>query len=75
MCIRDSVHAVRPRDVKTAVLVSKHARRKLPLVLDYVGFDIDDGWIVGFGMDLNGKHRDLDHLAVVDDVVVEPKDE
>jgi len=61
------VEAIRPQSVRTAVLVSKHARRKLELVLDYVGFDVSDGWIVGYGMDLDGRFRELDHLAVLDE--------
>jgi hypoxanthine phosphoribosyltransferase len=61
------VRAVFPCTVKCAVLVSKHARRSMPIELDYVGFDVSDGWILGFGMDLDGKYRELDHLAVVAD--------
>jgi len=53
--------------VERAVLVSKLARRKVRLALDYVGFELDDGWVVGFGMDLDGAYRELDYLAVVDD--------
>jgi hypoxanthine phosphoribosyltransferase len=52
--------------IERAVLVSKLARRKVHLDLDYVGFELDDGWVVGFGMDLDGAYRDLDHLAVID---------
>jgi hypoxanthine phosphoribosyltransferase len=61
------VRAVQPASVKTAVLVSKHSRRCMPIALDYVGFDVADGWVLGFGMDLEGKYRELDHLAVVDE--------
>jgi hypoxanthine phosphoribosyltransferase len=60
-------HSVRPKSVKTAVLVSKHSRRCMPIALDYVGFDVADGWVVGFGMDLDGRFRELDHLAVVEE--------
>jgi hypoxanthine phosphoribosyltransferase len=51
--------------IERAVLVSKLARRKLELELDYVGFELSDGWVVGFGMDLDGAYRELDHLAIV----------
>ena len=61
-----SVRAVGPRTVKSAVLVSKHARRCMPIEIDYVGFEVDDGWVLGFGMDLDGQYRELDHLAVVE---------
>jgi len=52
--------------IERAVLVSKLARRKVRLDLDYVGFELVDGWVVGFGMDLDGAYRELDHLAIVD---------
>jgi hypoxanthine phosphoribosyltransferase len=56
----------RPRTLRTAVLVSKGARRRVDVKLDYVGFEIDDGWVVGCGMDLDGAFRDLDFLAVAE---------
>jgi hypoxanthine phosphoribosyltransferase len=49
-----------------AVLVSKHAGRKVAVPLDYVGFNVEDGWVVGFGMDLDGRFRELDSLALVE---------
>ena len=55
-----------PRSLRVAVLVSKQARRKADISLDYVGFELKDGWVVGVGMDLNGEFRDLDHLALVE---------
>jgi hypoxanthine phosphoribosyltransferase len=57
-----------PRSQRVAVLVSKLSRRKVDIPLDYVGFEVADGWVVGFGMDLDERYRDLDHLAVVEDV-------
>jgi len=50
--------------IERAVLVSKLARRQVRLQLDYVGFEIADGWVVGFGMDLDGAYRELDCLAL-----------
>jgi hypoxanthine phosphoribosyltransferase len=55
-----------PRSQKVAVLVSKLSRRKVDIALDYVGFEVDDGWVVGFGMDLDERYRDLDYLAVAE---------
>jgi hypoxanthine phosphoribosyltransferase len=55
-----------PASIERAVLVSKLARRKVRLALDYVGFEIEDGWVVGFGMDLDGAYRELDHLAILE---------
>ena len=32
---------------------------------DYVGFEVGPGWVVGYGMDLDGRMRDLPHLAIL----------
>jgi hypoxanthine phosphoribosyltransferase len=55
-----------PKSVRVAVLVNKLVRRRVPLQLDYVGFELREGWVVGYGMDLDGAYRDLDHLAIVE---------
>ncbi len=50
--------------VAVATLLSKPARRVIPIELRYTGFEIPDLFVVGFGMDLAGEHRDLDRVAV-----------
>ena len=65
--LRARVTAARPASLRTAVLVSKHARRRAQIALDWVGFEVADGWIVGFGMDLDGKLRELDWIGVIED--------
>jgi hypoxanthine phosphoribosyltransferase len=55
-----------PKSLRSAVLVDKRERRKLDVRIDYVGFEVKEGWVVGFGMDLDGRYRDLDYLAVAD---------
>lgn len=62
------VHEGEPRSQRVAVLVSKLSRRKVDIPLDYVGFEVDDGWVVGFGMDLDERYRELDYLAVAEGV-------
>jgi len=54
-----------PRSLRTAVLVSKLSRRRVALELDHVGFEVARGWVVGFGMDLDGALRELDWIGVV----------
>jgi hypoxanthine phosphoribosyltransferase len=54
------------RTVRTAVLVNKRERRRKEVRLDYVGFEVESGWVVGYGMDVNGEFRDLDEIGVVD---------
>ncbi len=55
-----------PNSVSIAVLVSKLARRLVDLQLDYVGFELKDGWVVGYGMDLDEAFRDQDALSIVE---------
>lgn len=55
-----------PASSRVAVLVDKRSRRVAPIGIDYAGFRIDRGWVVGFGMDLDGRYRELDRLAVCD---------
>lgn len=62
--VLSSVRTQRPRSVRVAVLVSKQERRRVEVPLDYVGFQVKHGWVVGFGMDLEGRYRDLDYLAI-----------
>ncbi len=60
------VAATAPARIRSAVLVSKLARRVVTLPLDWIGFELADGWLVGFGMDLDGRLRELDGLFVVE---------
>jgi hypoxanthine phosphoribosyltransferase len=64
VCAR--VRAGAPRSLRTMVLVSKLSRRQVPLALDFVGFEVARGWVVGFGMDLDGRLRDLDWIGIVE---------
>lgn len=56
-----------PRSVRTAVLVDKRERRSEPLRLDYVGFQVREGWVIGYGMDVDGEYRELDWIGIVRD--------
>jgi len=53
------------RSVRTAVLVDKRERRRGGFEPDYTGFVVDCGWVVGFGMDIDGELRDLDEIGIV----------
>jgi len=56
-----------PRSLRTAVLVDKRERRREAVRLDYVGFTVERGWVVGYGMDLDGAYRELDWIGVLVD--------
>jgi hypoxanthine phosphoribosyltransferase len=56
-----------PRSLRSAVLVDKRERRRAGVAPDYVGFEVASGWVVGFGMDLDGAYRELDFIGVLRD--------
>jgi hypoxanthine phosphoribosyltransferase len=53
-----------PKSVKTCALLDKAARREVDVNADYVGFSIPDEFVVGFGLDLGERFRNLPHVAV-----------
>jgi hypoxanthine phosphoribosyltransferase len=53
-----------PRSLKVATLLSKPSRRLVEIPVDYVGFTIDDHFVVGYGLDFNEKYRNLRDIMV-----------
>jgi len=53
-----------PRSVKVASLLSKPSRRLVQVAVDYIGFSIDDHFVVGYGLDYNEKYRNLRDIVV-----------
>lgn len=53
-----------PLSVKTCCLLDKPAHREVALEADYVGFSIPDEFVVGYGLDLGERYRNLPHIAV-----------
>jgi len=59
------LRALRPRRIKTCVLLNKAARRVEAVEADYVGFEIPDEFVVGYGMDYAEKYRNLPDICVL----------
>jgi hypoxanthine phosphoribosyltransferase len=64
--LQDILRARAPKSLKTACLLSKPSRRKVDVTVDYVGFTIEDRFVVGYGLDYGEKYRNLSHIAVLD---------
>jgi hypoxanthine phosphoribosyltransferase len=64
--LQDILRARAPRSLKTACLLSKPSRRKVDVKVDYIGFTIDDKFVIGYGLDYAEKYRNLSHIAVLD---------
>ena len=53
-----------PRSLKVAALLSKPSRRLVEVQADYVGFTIDDHFVVGYGLDYNERYRSLPDIVI-----------
>ena len=58
------LRARNPRTLKVAALLSKPSRRLVQVEVDYVGFSIEDLFVVGYGLDYNEKYRNLPDIVV-----------
>jgi hypoxanthine phosphoribosyltransferase len=56
----------KPASLKIASLLSKPARRRVEVAIDYLGFTIEDRFVVGYGLDYAGKYRNLPHIGVIE---------
>jgi hypoxanthine phosphoribosyltransferase len=56
----------RPASLKTCVLLDKPSRRKLNITADYVGFEIPDNFVIGYGLDYRELGRNLRYIAELD---------
>lgn len=55
-----------PNSLKIATMLSKPSRRIMELNVDYIGFAIDDKFVVGYGLDYNEKYRNLPYIGYLE---------
>jgi hypoxanthine phosphoribosyltransferase len=55
--LHEILRARAPRRLRTACLISKPSRRQVEVPVDYIGFTIDDLFVVGYGLDVAGRYR------------------
>jgi hypoxanthine phosphoribosyltransferase len=65
--LQDILRARSPKTLRSACLLSKPSRRKVDVKVDYIGFTIEDKFVVGYGLDYAEKYRNLSHIAVLDE--------
>jgi hypoxanthine phosphoribosyltransferase len=63
--ILELLEARHPRSLKVCTLLNKPSRRKVEVRVDYNGFDIEDVFVAGYGIDYAQKYRNLPQLVVV----------
>lgn len=63
--IREKLETAEPRSVRICVLLSKKKARAREVDADYVGFEIDDEFVVGYGLDYDERYRNLPCIGVL----------
>ena len=64
-----------PRSVSLCTLVDRPVRRVVPVAIDHVGIEIEDRFVVGYGLDYEGRYRNVRVLAAADiEVLTEDPD-
>lgn len=55
-----------PRSLRTACLLNKPSRRKIDVKVDYIGFTIEDKFVVGYGLDYAEQYRNLPYIGILE---------
>jgi hypoxanthine phosphoribosyltransferase len=60
-----NLRARKPASLKIVALLNKPARRKIDLPVEYIGFDIPDEFVVGYGLDHGQRYRNLPDIRIL----------
>jgi len=63
--LQDILRSRNPKELRTACLLSKPSRRQVDVRVEYIGFTIEDRFVVGYGLDFAEQYRNLPHIAVL----------
>ena len=64
--LMDLFRTRQPRSVKVCALLHKPARSRVSVPIDYLGFTIEDRFVVGYGLDFGERYRNLPYIGVVE---------
>jgi hypoxanthine phosphoribosyltransferase len=64
--LNQQIQLYQPRSLRVCTFLDKPHRRKVDLQPDFVGFQVPDRHVVGYGLDYQGKHRNLPYLGFVE---------
>ena len=64
--LREHLRTLNPKTIKVCTLLDKPAHRQVPITSDYIGFEIPDTFVVGYGLDYAQDYRHLPYIAVLD---------
>lgn len=63
--VREQIALSKPRSIRTCVLLRKPSKAPADVPADFVGFDVDDVFVVGYGLDYDDHYRNLPDIAVL----------
>jgi len=66
-CIIETLRIRQPAGISVCALIDKQERRKQQVIIDYCGFTIESGFLVGYGLDFNEKFRYLPDICVIEE--------
>ncbi len=64
-CLRELLCARQPKSLRICTLLDKPLRRRVEVPVDYVGFQIEDKFVIGYGLDYNDHYRQLPYIGVL----------
>ncbi len=65
--IIDNLETRHPKSVKVCTLLDRRGRREVEIPLDYVGFVVPDKFVIGYGLDIAQKHRNLPYICIIEE--------
>lgn len=64
--LKEQLMKLQPKSLSTVCLLDKPSRRQVDIKLNYVGFEIEDRFVVGYGLDCDEKYRYLPFIAAIE---------
>ena len=61
-CLHNYLKERGAKSVRTCALIDKKERRKVEVAIDYVGFEVQEGFLIGYGLDCREQHRQLGEI-------------
>jgi hypoxanthine phosphoribosyltransferase len=61
----EMLHLRKPKEVRLASLLFKPSKLKHQVKINYLGFEIEDKFVIGFGLDYAGRYRELPYIGVL----------
>lgn len=72
--VRERLETAKPHSIRVCVLLSKKKQRAREIDTDYVGFEIEDEFVVGYGLDFRERYRNLPYIGVLRKELLEQSD-